>query len=116
MRIYDEEHSIQSLLDASNEMDADVANLASVPVRTNGPDFAQNNILGERFYNFHAVNEQLATMDVNAVRDNKRRYTLVYQVKPLLLDKYSLRFVSSKLIGIMIMFMKSNKKRKFSFH
>ena len=81
MRIYDEQHSIKSLLDASNEMNADVTHLASIPVAENvHAGFGQNNILNERFYNFEAVNRELSTMDVSAVRENKKRYIFVYQV------------------------------------
>ncbi|KAI8147435.1 Ion transport protein-domain-containing protein [Fennellomyces sp. T-0311] len=80
MRIYDEQHSIKSLLEASNEMNADVTHLASIPVADNiHAGFGQNNILGERFYNFEAVNRELSTMDVAAVRENKKRYTFVFQ-------------------------------------
>lgn len=87
MRIYEPEHSLKSLLEASNQMDADVAHLASVPVRRSITQ-AEPNIMGEGFYNFEEVNRRLSNMDVRAVRENKRQYDLVYQVSNLNYDYY----------------------------
>lgn len=92
MRIYEPEHSLKSLLEASNEMDADVAHLASVPVRRSITQ-AEPNIMGEGFYNFEEVNRRLSNMDVEAVRENKRHYDLVYQVSNQKLDCYHVRVV-----------------------
>lgn len=92
MRIYEPEHSLKSLLEASNEMDADVAHLASVPVRRSITQ-AEPNIMGEGFYNFEEVNRRLSNMDVEAVRENKRHYDLVYQVSNQKLDCYHVRDV-----------------------
>lgn len=60
-----------------------MGHLASVPLSQNemNNEFAGNNVLGERYYNFEAVNRCLATMDADAVRENKRQYTLVYQAR-----------------------------------
>ncbi|KAI9317892.1 Ion transport protein-domain-containing protein [Dichotomocladium elegans] len=78
IRVYEPEHSLHSLLDASNEMDPDVGHLVSVPMRS-GSMVWDHNVIGEQFYNYDAVNRRLATMDVEAVRQNKKKYELVYQ-------------------------------------
>lgn len=81
IRIYDEQHSIKSLLNCSYTMDADLTHLASVPLSQAqmNSETRANNIIGERFYNYNEVNRRLATMDVEAVRNNKRQYAFVYQ-------------------------------------
>jgi hypothetical protein len=86
LQIYSKSHSLTSLLKASDQMDADVTHIASVPLCSSRlqNQFASNNILGERYYNYYEVNKKLQTMDIASVRINKEEYNRVYQVKVLL--------------------------------
>ncbi|KAI8343217.1 Ion transport protein-domain-containing protein [Chlamydoabsidia padenii] len=81
MQIYSKAHSLTSLLKASDQMDADVTHIASVPLCSSRlqNQFASNNILGERYYNYYEVNKKLQTMDIASVRINKETYNRVYQ-------------------------------------
>ncbi|OAD67005.1 hypothetical protein PHYBLDRAFT_70360 [Phycomyces blakesleeanus NRRL 1555(-)] len=81
IHMYKREYSIQSLLEASDQMDADLSHLASVPLSESRLEssFGANNILGEKFYNFYKVNQRLGTMDMKAVQERKKAYNLVYQ-------------------------------------
>ncbi|KAI9028890.1 Ion transport protein-domain-containing protein [Phycomyces nitens] len=94
INIYKKEYSIQSLLQDSNDMDPDVGHLASIPLSESKLEssFAANNVLGERFYNFYKVNQTLATMDIQAVHENKRAYNLVYQEIKMVSNREGISF------------------------
>ncbi|KAI9305722.1 Ion transport protein-domain-containing protein [Cunninghamella echinulata] len=81
VRIYSEPHTLNNLLKASDREDIDVNHLASVPLCSARlyHQFASNNILGERYYNFYEVNKELSTMDLSAIRKNKDNYNHLYQ-------------------------------------
>ncbi|CAO3626859.1 unnamed protein product [Cunninghamella echinulata] len=80
VRIYNESHTLNNLLKASNREDINVNHLASVPLCSTRlyHQFASNNILGERYYNFYEVNKELSTMDLSAIRKNKDNYNHLY--------------------------------------
>ncbi|CAO3597547.1 unnamed protein product [Absidia cylindrospora] len=94
MRIYTKSHNLANLLKASDQMDADVTHLASVPLSSSRlqSQFASNNILGERYYNYYEVNKKLSTMDIPTVRANKEEYNRVYQEIQLLTTSRGIAF------------------------
>ena len=72
--MYDEKHSIANLMAASKQFDINPTHLASI----SGPDQNKNK---EHLFNFHQLNQQLATVDPKTIRLRKRRYAEVYKVR-----------------------------------
>ncbi|KAI8347637.1 Ion transport protein-domain-containing protein [Choanephora cucurbitarum] len=72
IRVYDEKHSIANLMAASKQFDINPTHLASI----SGPDQNKNK---EHLFNFHQLNQQLATVDPKTIRLRKRRYAEVYK-------------------------------------
>ncbi|KAL9554146.1 hypothetical protein MBANPS3_002946 [Mucor bainieri] len=76
IHIYEKEHRLSTLLDASNHIDGDVSHLIAVPLSdANGA----NNAMRERFFNLHEFNKRLANIDANIIKERKRQYAEVYQ-------------------------------------
>ena len=78
IHIYEKEHRLSTLLDASSQIDSDVGHLIAVPL---SDAKGTNNTLGERFFNLHEFNKRLSNIDPDIIKERKRQYTEVYQVK-----------------------------------
>ncbi|KAI9485907.1 MAG: Ion transport protein-domain-containing protein [Benjaminiella poitrasii] len=80
VNIYEKEHSLSTLLEASNQVDADVSHLIAVPLSNAKTSTNSNkNAIGERFFNLHELNRRLANIDPQTIKDRQRQYTEVYQ-------------------------------------
>ncbi|GAN08579.1 cation channel family protein [Mucor ambiguus] len=76
IHIYEKEHYLSTLLEASNQIDGDAGQLIAVPL-----SYAKgaNNTMGERFFNLHEFNKRLANIDTHVIKERKRQYAEVYQ-------------------------------------
>ncbi|KAL7311607.1 calcium channel protein [Mucor circinelloides] len=74
--IYEKEHRLSTLLDASYHIDSDVSHLIAVPL---SEAKGTNNTMGERFFNLHEFNKRLANIDPDIINERKRQYAEVYQ-------------------------------------
>ncbi|KAF1800899.1 Ion transport protein-domain-containing protein [Mucor lusitanicus] len=76
IHIYQKEHRLSTLLDASNQIDSDVSHLIAVPL---SDAKGANNAIGERFFNLHEFCKRLANIDPDIIKERKRQYAEVYQ-------------------------------------
>ncbi|KAI8644851.1 Ion transport protein-domain-containing protein [Parasitella parasitica] len=74
--IYEKEHKLNTLLDASNQLDNDTGHLIVVPL---SDATETNNTLGERFFNLYEFNKRLANINPEILVERKRQYAEVYQ-------------------------------------
>ncbi|KAI7904858.1 Ion transport protein-domain-containing protein [Cokeromyces recurvatus] len=81
VKIYEKEHSIRSLLEASNQVDADTSHLVSMSLsNTRKPvKYFNNNMKGEKPFNLYELNQRLASIDPQIIKQKQRQYTEVYQ-------------------------------------
>ncbi|KAG1121643.1 hypothetical protein G6F42_012234 [Rhizopus arrhizus] len=76
IHIYEKEHRLSTLLDASYHIDSDVSHLIAVPL---SEAKGTNNTIGERLFNLHEFNKRLANIDPGIINERKRQYAEVYQ-------------------------------------
>ncbi|KAK4512387.1 uncharacterized protein ATC70_003085 [Mucor velutinosus] len=76
IHIYEKEHYLSTLLDASNQIDGDVGHLITVSL---SDAKGASNTMGERFFNLHEFNKRLSNIDPNIIKERKRQYAEVYQ-------------------------------------
>ncbi|ORX58316.1 hypothetical protein DM01DRAFT_1372373 [Hesseltinella vesiculosa] len=90
IHMYNEEHRLSSLLKASEQVDADITHIVSIPVPSKSK--YRTNILNERFYNYARVNSQLSTMDIASVKEAKLAYNRLYHELTMALTPKGLAF------------------------
>lgn len=83
IRVYEKEHSLATLLEASKQLDSNVNHLIAVPMseRKIPVEYSDgNNMLRERLFNIHEMSRCLSYIDRQAIKERKREYTVIYQV------------------------------------
>lgn len=77
IHIYEKEHSLSTILDASNHINGGVGHLIAVPL---SDAKANKNTMGERLFNLHEFNKRLANINPEIIIERKRQFAEVYQV------------------------------------
>jgi hypothetical protein len=82
VRIYEKEHSLDSLLDASKRIDTDIHHLIVVPLsEAKMPrNFINTTLIKERFFNLYEMNRRLSNINSAIIKERKRVYSKIYQV------------------------------------
>ncbi|CEP10750.1 hypothetical protein [Parasitella parasitica] len=71
IHIYEKEHRLNTLLDASNQIDSVMGHLILIPLSdaTRG-----NNTMGERFFNLYEFNKRLTNINPDIIKERKKQY------------------------------------------
>lgn len=84
IRIYTKEHDISSLLEASGKISKSFDHFISFPLsyRQMTSNFSSNNIQQqEHYFNIYEVNRRLSTINPTIIKERKREYDFIYQVR-----------------------------------
>jgi hypothetical protein len=81
VRIYDKEHSLTTLLEAGYRLDTGYNHLISVPRGEGISDYGGTNAMGDKLFNIYELNKALSTIHRDEIRERKRQYSIVYQVR-----------------------------------